>query len=132
MAELGKKFETNNTIFKKYPSCGCTLASTDAILDLVREMNLNADDVTGIQVKVSPYAFKLSGHPFEIGDNPKVNAQFSIQYCVGNALLRRGPKLEDFDDGHIKDDKVLELVKRIEVLADPSLSDPKINERSAT
>lgn len=123
--ELGQRFETNKTIFKKYPSCGCTLASTDAILDLIKEEELTADNVAGIEIRVSPYAYKLAGHPFELGDNPKVNAQFSIQYCVANGLLRRDSKLKHFDETQVVDDRVQELVKNVHVVADPDLGNPE-------
>ncbi len=123
-AELGQRFEMKNTIFKKYPSCGCTLASTDAILDLVREQELTPDNVAAIEVIVSPYAYKLAGHPFELGDNPKVNAQFSIQYCVANALLRGSSRLSHFDEILVRDEKVLILIKDIRVVVDSSLGNP--------
>ncbi|MBN1105764.1 MAG: MmgE/PrpD family protein [Deltaproteobacteria bacterium] len=122
VGDLGKRFEMNNTIFKKHPSCGCTLASTDAALDLMKEKNLSADHVAHVDIRVSPYAYKLAGHPFEIGDNPKVNAQFSIQYCVGNALLRGSSKLAHFDEASITDKKVQELVKKIHVSVDPAMA----------
>jgi len=121
---LGKRFETYNTIFKKYPSCGCTQASTDAILDLMKEKDVTAENVVHVEIKVSPYAYKLAGHQFEVGDNPKVNAQFSIQYCVANALMRGSSKLTHFDEASVIDDKVLELVKKIHVSDDPSLGAP--------
>jgi len=79
---------------------------------------------------VSPYAYKLAGHQFEVGDNPRVNAQFSIQYCVANALLRRSSKLTHFDEASIIDDKVLELVRKIHVSDDPSLGAPERQEAS--
>jgi len=132
ISELGKRFETNKTIFKKYPSCGCTLASTDTILDLVKEENLAAEDVARIDIKVSLYAYNLAGHQFKLGDNPKVNAQFSIQYCVGNALLRRSSKLSHFDETCIMDEKVMKLVKKIHVSADPTLGTPCGQEASTS
>ena len=124
IAELGKRFDTKNTIFKKYPSCGCTLASTDAILDVIEENEVLPENIASVEVKVSPYAYKLAGHEFELGDNPKVNAQFSIQYCVANVLLRRGSKLNHFDESCVMDDRVLELIRRIHVSADQSLPEP--------
>lgn len=130
--DLGKRFETYNTIFKKYPSCGCTQASTDAILDLMKEKDVTAENIEHIEIKVSPYAFKLAGHQFEIGDNPRVNAQFSIQYCVVNALLRGSSRLNHFDHVSVIDGKVLDLVKRIHVFDDPSLGAPGKQEASST
>jgi len=122
---LGKRFEMGKTLFKKYPSCGCTLSSTDAILDLLKEKAINPEKISYIEVKVSPYCYKLVGHPFEIGENPKVNAQFSIQYCVANALLRRSSKLSHFDESYIKDPRIEELIKKIHVFSDQSLDDPQ-------
>lgn len=118
---LGKRFETNKTIFKKYPSCGCTFTSTEAILELVKEKDLTPDNVARVDIKVSPHAYNLTGHQFKLGDNPKVNAQFSIQYCVGNALLRRSSELNHFDETSIRDEKIPGLVKKIHVSADPTL-----------
>jgi 2-methylcitrate dehydratase PrpD len=132
IAELGQRFETNKTIFKKYPSCGCTLASTDAILDLIEEKDLTPENVANVEIRVSPYAYNLAGHQFELGDNPKVNAQFSIQYCVANALLRRSSKLNHFDEVCVRDDKVLELVRNVHVSADPSLGNPEMLDGSAS
>ena len=61
------------------------------MLKLIAEEDLSSDDVARIDITVPPYTHKLVGHPFEVGDDAKVNAQFSIQYCVANALLRRAP-----------------------------------------
>lgn len=124
IAELGQRFDADKTIFKKYPSCGCTLSTTDAMLNLVIEKDLTPDNVTSVEVRVSPYAYKLVGHQFEPGDTPKVNAQFGLQYCVANALLRRASKLEHFDELYVRDERVLALIRRIHVSADQSLPEP--------
>ena len=74
-------------MFKKYPSCGGTISSTEAILDLAKKYDITPDNVDRINVKVTPYAHKLVGGPFRIGNNPRVNAQFNIQYCVRTPSL---------------------------------------------
>ena len=124
-ADLGKRFEMNKTLFKKYPSCGCTMGSTDAILDLIKEKSFAPEEVARIDVQVPPYSYKLVGAPFHIGDNPKVDAQFNIQYCVANALLRKSSKLHHFDESNIREHKIMELTKTIHVSADPTLDDPE-------
>jgi 2-methylcitrate dehydratase PrpD len=121
VGEMGKRFEITKVLFKKYPSCGGTLGSTDAMLSLVKEKGLVPENVSRIDVKVVPYIYKIVGHPFKIGENPKVNAQFSIQYCVANALLRRSSKLKHFDESHIRDPKIMELIEKIHVNADPTM-----------
>jgi len=120
---LGEKFEMDKTLFKKYPSCGGTLAATDAILDLITEKHLIPEDVAQIDIKVSPRVYKLVGRPFEVRDTPKVDAQFSIQYCVANALFRKSSKLYHFDEPYVRDPKIKEFTKNIYVSADPTLED---------
>jgi 2-methylcitrate dehydratase PrpD len=121
---LGERFETNQTIFKKYPSCGCTLGSTDAILALIQEHNLTAENVAKVEIKVPPYSQKLTGADFAIGENPKVSAQFNIQYCVANALLRKSSRLKHFDEPSIREPRIMELTKRVRIIPEPRLDDP--------
>jgi 2-methylcitrate dehydratase PrpD len=124
--DLGKRFELNNTVFKRYPSCGGTIASTDATLYLAREKGINSDNIARVDIKVLPYLFKLVGGQFKIGENPTVNAKFSIQYCVANALLRKDAKLRHFDGSEVRDPRIAELVKKIHVTADPKIDSGQI------
>ena len=119
--DMGRRFEFLQTIFKKYPSCFDTYASTEATLDLVKERDVEPDDIVRIEIKVTPYVYKLVGGPFRIGENPKVNAQFSIRYCVANALVRKSSKLEHFEEGSVRDPGIGEIIKKIDVTADPVL-----------
>ena len=115
---LGETYKVDKLVFKKYPSCGLTQGSTDVILNMMDKEGFS-DDIEKIEIIVPPYTYKLVGHPFQVGTNPKVNAQFSIRYCVANALLRKSSKLAHFEEGSIKDPRVLKLTEKIEVISDP-------------
>ena len=115
---LGSRFELHKVLFKKYPSCGLTLGSTDVMLSLAQEYDIDAGKIDRIEVTVPPYTYKLVGHPFQVGSNPKVNAQFSIAYCVANVLVRRCSKLPHFEEPSIKDPQVLELAKKVRIISD--------------
>jgi len=121
LGDLGERFELENLLFKKYPSCGLTLGSTDAILNLILDENLSAEEIEKVEVVVPPYTYKLVGHDFKLGENPQVNAQFNIQYCVANALLRRSSKLFHFQEECVRDPRILDLIKKITVRPDKSL-----------
>jgi 2-methylcitrate dehydratase PrpD len=124
MADLGSRFECEKILFKKYPSCGLTLGSTELILGLMREpagTGITAETVEKVEVRVPPYTYKLVGHPFEMGATPRVNAQFSIRYCVANALLRGSSRLAHFEEDAIRNPQVLELAGRVNVVADPAM-----------
>jgi 2-methylcitrate dehydratase PrpD len=118
LAGLGEEYKLRKLVFKKYPSCGLTQGSTDVILGLMSDEGFDAKDIEGIKIIVPPYTYRLVGHPFQLGANPKVNAQFSIRYCVANALVRKGSRLAHFEEAAIKDPEVLRLSEKIEVLSD--------------
>jgi 2-methylcitrate dehydratase PrpD len=121
LSDLGSSYHLLKLVFKRYPSCALTAGSTDVMLRLIAEEGLHADRVERIDVTVPPYTYKLVGHPFEIGDNPKVNAQFSIQYCVANALLRKSSKLSHFEEDSIIDPHIAALTKKINVIEDRAM-----------
>jgi len=118
---LGEKFEFENLMFKKFPSCGGTLGSTDAILSLIAEKQLEPEMIDHIDVAVPPYMHKLVGHEFQIGENPRVNAQFSIQYCVASALIRKSAKLNHFEESSVRDPDIMPLAQKVRVISDPAL-----------
>ncbi len=123
VSDLGTAFRLGQLVFKKYPSCGATQGSTETILDLMAEVGFTSGDVERVQVTVPPYIYKLVGHPFQVGANPKVNAQFSIRYCVANALVRKGSKLTHFEAEAVSDPQVLHLVEKIDVVPDSALDE---------
>lgn len=118
---LGKEFLLQNTVFKKYPSCGVTQGVTELALQIAAEPHWTAQRVQHVEVRLPPYAHRLVGHRFTIGTHPRVNAQFSAQYCVANALVRKASKLRHFRPEEIADRDVLALVERVTVVADPSM-----------
>jgi 2-methylcitrate dehydratase PrpD len=120
-AGLGEEFHLDRVAFKNYPSCGGTIASTDAILRLMEQHRLTADQVARVDVTVTPYIYDMTGGPFKIGTNPRVDAQFSIQYCVASALLRGAPVIRHFDEDQVRDPRIADLVARIHVAADATL-----------
>jgi 2-methylcitrate dehydratase PrpD len=124
VAGLGREWKVRNVVFKKYPSCGVTQGVTELALGLVSDLDLQPGDVGAAQVRLPPYAHRLVGHPFQIGENPRVDAQFSAAYCVASAFLRRSSRLQHFAPAEVRDPAVAAMVDRITVIADPAL-DPR-------
>jgi 2-methylcitrate dehydratase PrpD len=124
-ASLGKRFDGIETFYKRWPSCGATLAGTDAALALVNEDGVCGDKVRQGEVTVGRYHYNLCGsRPFTIGANPAVDAQFSYQYTIANALLRGRPTLEHFfKRSFITDAAVTALAGRLRVIPDDEFDD---------
>lgn len=118
---LGEEFLLQHAVFKKYPSCGLTQGVTELALQVAGEAHWTPQRIRRAEVRLPPYGYKLVGHRFEIGSNPRVNAQFSAQYCVASALVRKASKLRHFRPEEIADPDVLAVAERIEVVADPAL-----------
>jgi len=121
VAGLGDEWRLDRMVFKKYPSCGVTQALTELTLELVDTLDLAPHRVRRVEVRLPPYAHKLVGHPFRIGTNPRVDAQFSARYCVANAIARRASKLDHFRPEQVGDADVNALIERVEVIADAAL-----------
>jgi 2-methylcitrate dehydratase PrpD len=121
-AALGHEWRLQRMVFKKYPSCGVTQGVTELALALVHEEGLSVEQVRNARVRLPPYAHRLVGHAFQIGANPRVDAQFSASYCVANALQRRGSKLAHFAPAQVSDARLRPLIDRIEVVCDAAVN----------
>ncbi len=121
VAGLGDDWRLLQMMFKKYPSCGATQGSTELTLQLVRELRLMPERVRQVEVRLPPYSHKLVGHPFKLGPNPRVDAQFSLQYCVANAIVRGSATLRHFRPEQIADREVLAMAQRVSAVADPAM-----------
>ena len=119
---LGHEWRLQRMVFKKYPSCGVTQGVTELALAMVHEEGLTVEQVRSARVRLPPYAHRLVGHAFQIGANPRVDAQFNAGYCVANALQRRGSKLSHFAPAQVSDAQLRPLIDRIEVVCDAALN----------
>ncbi len=122
---LGERFDGVETFFKRWPSCGATLAGTDAAVALVEDDGVRGDDVAAGEVRVGRYHYNLCGtRPFSLGRNPSVDTQFSYQYAIANALLRGRPRLEHFFEPRmVADPAVGDLARRLGVVPDETFDD---------
>jgi len=118
---LGRDYVLSRMMFKNFPSCGLSQGATELAIRATETLKLDADNVASAEVRLPPYAFRLVGHEFAIGDNPRVNAQFSVQYCVANAILNRSSRLKHFRPETVRSPKVNDLISRISVVSDSTM-----------
>jgi 2-methylcitrate dehydratase PrpD len=112
--KIGKEFLGSlETTYKKYPACGGTTTAIEATLELVSQNNIRPEEVDEITVDSNKFFFDQLGKPFRIGPNPQVDAQFSYQYTIANAIVRRRFDIQDITPEGVKDPEVLEIVEKI-------------------
>lgn len=115
--ELGKRFYAEST-FKPYPSSRCLHPAINCALNLVSDYNIKPEDIEKVIVDVTPaHLDQPMGQPFKIGDFPQGNAIFNLRYNVANVLLRKSVRLEHFTEAFIRDPNVVELTKKVDLIA---------------
>jgi 2-methylcitrate dehydratase PrpD len=130
---LGEHFGVMDLSIKPYPCCRMTHAAIDAALEVSHSHVIDPDDIREIEVSVSKMVSEMVGAPFEIRDNPQVDAQFSIRYTVAVAFRNGGVLLNDFIPETIKGGtSVLELARKIKVTVDPDLAENDISSLQIT
>jgi 2-methylcitrate dehydratase PrpD len=115
---LGEVFENTRSAIKKYPSCTANHAPVDVAIALAEEFDIDPAAVEAVAVTLSPFAARLVGGAFEPSENPQVSAQFSIQYSMASALLRRRLAIPDIQDGAVLDPAAAALAGKVSVAVD--------------
>ncbi|MGX4691432.1 MmgE/PrpD family protein [Streptomyces sp. JNUCC 63] len=119
---LGRRYNLEGIFFKKYPSCGLTQGVTESALLALDDASVNTQEIERVDIFLPDFAFKLIGKPFETGTNPRVNAQFSAQYCAANALERGSASLRHFEPEQVAELSRSAMISRIHVHFDPELT----------
>jgi 2-methylcitrate dehydratase PrpD len=119
---LGKRFELIQTTLKPYPCCGRSYSPVAATLQIVKEHNIEPEEIEEIAVMTHTHAYLGNA----CGDNKyrpqnTVDAQFSIPYAVAVAAVQRRVSLADFTEEAIKNSQVLEMCRRVKVSIDPEI-----------
>jgi 2-methylcitrate dehydratase PrpD len=103
---------------KPYPSGSLSHPAQDLILDLVRQHDLRADDIERIDVGTNSNVPNALIYPM-----PKtaLEGKFSIPFCMAIAVLERKAGIAQFEDRKVRDKKVIELMKRVNLYVDDEL-----------
>lgn len=113
---LGSDWEIMRLYFKPYSSCRFTHAPLDGVFDLIKMYDLDTENIREITIGVSfPAATKLFGtyRPPNIWQ-----AQFSLPYVVGAALVDGKVGPEQFKDTKLNDKAILSQADKVKLVAD--------------
>jgi 2-methylcitrate dehydratase PrpD len=121
---LGEQWYVRTFGYKTRPQCGATISSTDAIFELLAGHPIEPDDIERIDIRMANEGpCNLVGSEFVLGDYPQVSGQFSVRYCVANAIARKGSELHHFTNAAVSDPQVGALARRVYTHLDPELSE---------
>jgi 2-methylcitrate dehydratase PrpD len=115
---LGRDFRMGLTAFKPYPGCRFTHAVIDIGLDLLREQEIQAQEIEQGLVRI----YKTDILNYVSRPATPVIAQFSVPYLLATALLHGRVTLDHLTEEAIRDSEVLALADRIQVEEDPAFT----------
>ncbi|QCI64730.1 MmgE/PrpD family protein [Phreatobacter stygius] len=118
---LGQRFLGQEaTCFKLYPSCGVTLALTEALLAARQSGDLRPAAVTDVAIRISPTMRVICGGAYAPTTTPEIDAQFSVRYVAANAILRGRATLEEFTASAATAPDIVAFAGRMAVAEEPA------------
>jgi len=120
---LGESFEIMHTSVKPHACCRYMQGPIDAILELVNQHDIKAEQVVNMEVAVLEAGWTLVAEPRKQKYNPEsvVDAQFSMPFGAAIALLRRHAGLDEFTVENTQSSQVRKLMGRVTLLKDVRL-----------
>ncbi len=116
---LGQRFHAGDVNIKPYACCASSHSAVDAVIELKRRHGFSPTEVEKVRVHTAQSVVVQCG--FEYRAAGIVQAQMSLQYIVAVTLLEGAALLEQFSEEKIASPLVLDLARRVEVLADPEI-----------
>ena len=120
-ADLGTEWESRNVAIKPYPSGQVTHAFIDAVLALVRESSVKADDVVRATCFVADYIVPIACEPAGEKKAPRnaASARISLQYILAEAIVFGEIGSRSFTEERMHDPAVQRLAASIDYQVDP-------------
>lgn len=117
--DLGTRYENSSITIKKFPSCGCSHALTEAALLIVERHGPLPKDIVRVTVRISEFMNRLVGGRFNPEqDGPQVTGQFSAQYAVACAVFRKRFIVEDIQSANVMEQKVADFARSVVIEVD--------------
>jgi 2-methylcitrate dehydratase PrpD len=112
--DLGKRYELEHgAVTKQYPCCSPAHRPIEALLKIVKEYDIRAEDVDSIEC--DPHAFSLRRS--EARDTHE--AQYSLKYCLAVALLDREMGIRQMTDERVRASDVQHVMRRLRIVPPP-------------
>ncbi len=117
---LGEVFVGHETAFKPYPCCRFLHQVIDGVLDMVKEDKVTPGIIDEVWITTFKVGIDTLMKPEERRYRPKttVDAQFSIPFVVGAAVVRQRVSLTEFTEESIQDPEILKIASKVKAEED--------------
>jgi 2-methylcitrate dehydratase PrpD len=116
---LGERWAVLETSFKFHASCRHTHPAADALLELMRERDLEAKDVSRVRARVHEAAIDVLG---PVADPRTVHqSKFSMGFVLALAALRGRAGITDFTEEALEEAELRAFSEKVEMVLDPEV-----------
>jgi 2-methylcitrate dehydratase len=115
------KFKILETMYKAVAADATTHGHVNATLQLVKERDIKPEDVVEVRIKAGSRCVEHTGDPVKRYPKNKESADHSSYYLTAIAIIDRQIGPNQYTPGKWNDPKVLALIDKVKLEADPSL-----------
>lgn len=116
---LGTEFEILKNGFKQYSSLASSQTSVDAMRAIRAKHGIKGEDVAKVLVRTTKMVHVHCGWPYVPAET--ITAQMNLPYTAAVTLLEGTAFVDQYTDDKLRDPKIVDLARRIEVVVDPEL-----------
>ena len=121
LKDLGVDFMITQCSYKAFPTEALTHQPISAALQVCREGNLIAEDITEILVETTARGADILSDPSKYKPTTKETADHSLPYVIAAAVADGNVLPDSFSDEKLKDPRIWDLLGKIKVVADPEI-----------
>ena len=118
-AGLGEGFETGRVGFKPYAAGGSTHTAHEAVKSIMGKNDLTADIIDTITIRATSATYHHTS--WEYKPEGVIAAQMNMHYIVAVTALEGNIFIDQFTEEKIKDPRIIEYSRKVEVFPDPEL-----------
>lgn len=120
---LGENFKIGTCSMKAFPTEALTHSPISATLELVKEYEIQAEEVKTVNVRTIHRAADILADPSKYKPESKETADHSLPYCIAAAIADWQVTPRQFKDDKLHDPRIRGLLNKIKAEADESFED---------
>jgi len=115
LPSFGASFEINNVYFKPYPSCRWTHSAIEGALKLIKEQEIEKNDINEIIIKTFAKACHLCGRRPQTIES----AQYSLPFLVAVAIAEGKVTPAQLSEENLRNEAYLTIADRVKIIHNP-------------
>lgn len=118
LERLGSSYLIEKLSFKPYPTCRFMQSTLDVVGNMVRENNLQKEDISKIEIHTTPYFVKS----FDLrSPQTIIDAEFSLPYAISMIITGNEPSPKWYEDSILYDKSLSSIMDIVELVPDEAV-----------